>query len=220
VISAPATSLTSVLGGISNTEAEAGSAIFSILFAAVPLTLIAAVWRRVLVSFGGQATEATVTGIERSTARTVKSHIKFPASDGREINVTLSMPSRVHVGDTMHIRYDPARPEVATDLTARASAIRILPLFAFAAVGLVGVVGTFWSTGTGTFTGFSNGYVIMVLVAFAVVSFFGAYVRYADVKATQPVTGRSLKAGNVLGPTSAGLILVGFAILFAAVFYG
>jgi hypothetical protein len=221
VIPETATGLTSALGGISNLGAEAGVAIFSMAFAAVPLMMLAFLWRRVLASFGGRAAEGTVTQVERSSARLMKVHVTFRASDGREISVPLAVAPGARAGDTVHIRYNPARPEVATNRTAPAVTTHVLlPLGALAAVGLTGLVGTFWSVATGGFDGFLSAYAIVVFAAFGAISLFVAYGRYAEIKAAQPVTGPSLKAGNVLGPTLAGLILIAAAALLAVVFYG
>ncbi len=221
MIAEPATSLTSVLGGVSTLEAEAGFAIIGMAIAALPLSLLVFLRRRILVVFRGRATEAKVTRIETSATRTVKAHLVFRAVDGREIDVPQNMAPGVHVGDTVRIRYDPARPDLANYRTAGATTIRILlPLVAFAAVGLLGLVGTFWSVGTGTFNGFSSAYFVVLLLTFAAFAFLTAGIRFTGADPAEPSAGRRAAARNALAPTLLGLVLLAFGVYVAFVFFG
>jgi Protein of unknown function (DUF3592) len=221
VIAEPVTSMTSVLSGISTVEFEAGTVTIGAVIAALPLTILGFLWSRVLVSFRGQAAEGTVAQTERSTARSVKAQVKFRASDGREISLPLNMAPTVGVGDTVHLRYNPARPEVATNRTAGTVTTHVLlPLGTLATVGLIGLVGTFWSVATGRFDGFVSAYAVVVFLTISAYTFLIAYIRYAEVRAARPSAGRLSAARSVRGPTFVGLFLLAFGAYAAVVFFG
>jgi hypothetical protein len=222
VTAEPATSLTTLLNGLRTVEAEAGLSILGALIAALPIVLLASLRRRILAAFRGQAAEGTVTQAEvLSATGGVKAHVKFHTSDGRKIDVPLKMAPGVRVGDTVPIRYDRARPEAATNRTATAVATHILlPLGAFAAVGLAGPIGTFWGIAAGDFNGFSNVYLIVLLLTSAAFAFLSAGIRYAETTAAQLPTGRIAAARSARGPAFVGLLLLTLGVYLAVVLYG
>lgn len=217
-----AISLTSVLGGVNTAAAETGVAIFGALVAALSLVLIGAVWRRALLSFQGSRAVGTVTRTEPAGPGLCRAYISFQAGDGREVSAALNAPQRTRAGDRIDIWYDPARPQFATNRSAPAVIARLLPLALLAAVGLAGVAGTLYTSATGGFDSFSNGYIVVVFVAAALVAFFGSYVRYGERgdrvsgNASQTVTvARGPGAGPVLAPIFVGVVLLAVAVVFA-----
>lgn len=218
----PVTSLTTVINGLSDFEAELGLSILGALIAALPIVLLVTLRRQISAAFRGQSAEGTVTQTEVWPAsRSVKAHARFHTSDGREIDVPLKMAPSVRVGDTVPIRYDRARPEVATNRTATAVTTRILlPLGAFAAVGLAGPIGTFWGIAAGDFNGFSNVYFIVLILTFAAFALLSAGIRYAETTAAQPPTGCIAAARSARGPAFAGLLLLALGVYLAVVLYG
>lgn len=219
-----AISLTSVLGGINTGTAEAGAAILAAAIAAVPLVLLAALWSRARLSFRGSAAVGTVTRTEPAGARMCRAHISFTTADGTEVTVPLNASRRTRPGDRLGIRYDPAKPEFATNRSAGVVVTHfLLPTGALAAVGLAGVAGTLYTSATGGFDAFVNGYAVVVFVVIALAAFFVSYIRYGehhdrvhDVPGqTATVTRGSGTAGAILTPVLVGVIMLALAVVFA-----
>jgi len=219
-----ATSLTSVLSGISATTVEAGVAIAGAAIAALPLVLLAVGWRRVRLSFRGSRGVGTVTRVGRTGPRTTKAQVSFGTADGGEASVRLSVPPGTRAGDRLDIRYERARPEFATNRSAPAVILHfLLPVGALAAVGLAGVAGTLYTSAEGGFTAFSNGYAVVVLAVLGLYAFFVGYLRYSELSHHDPeVTGQtaaalrgSSPAGAVLTPTLVGAVLFAGAVVLA-----
>jgi hypothetical protein len=222
VTAEPVTSVTTVINGLNNFEAELGLSILGMSIAALPIVLLVILRRRIWAAFRGQSAAGTVTQAEvLSATHGVKAHVTFRTSDGREIDVPLKMAPSVRVGDTVPIRYDPARPEVAISRTATAVTTRILlPLGAFAVAGLAGPIGTFWGIATGDFNGFSSVYFIVLLLTFAAFALLSAGVRYAETAAAQPSAGPFAAARSARGPAFVGLLLLALGVYLVVVLYG
>jgi hypothetical protein len=221
-----AISLTSVLSGISAATVETGVAILGAAIAALPLLLLGVTWRKVLLSFRGCGAVGTVTGIDQtgSSPGQARAQVSFRAGDGREVVAHLNVHKRTRAGDRLDIRYDPARPESATNRSARAVITRfLLPVGTLAAVGLAGVAGTLYTAAAGGFGAFSNGYAVVVLVVFGLYAFFVSYLRYAGITRQGPgMTGQTVMAlpgssavGAVLAPTLVGAVLLAGAVVLA-----
>jgi hypothetical protein len=219
-----AISLTSVLGGINTATVEAGLAVLAAAIAAIPLVLLAALWRRVRLSFRGSAAVGTVTRTEPAGARMCRAYISFATADGTEVTVPLNASQRTRPGDRLGVRYDPAKPEFATNRSAGAVVTHfLLPTGTLAAVGLAGVAGTLYTSATGGFDAFANGYAVVVFVVIALIAFFVSYIRYGehsdrvhDVPGeTATVTRGSGTAGAILAPILVGAVMLAFAVVFA-----
>lgn len=215
-------SLTSVLGGISAGAAEIGVAIFGGLVAALSLVLIGAVWPKALLSFRGSRAVGTVTRTEPAGPRMCRAFIAFETGDGKAVTMPLNVAKRTRAGDRINIWYDPAKPEAATDLSAPSVIARLLPLVMLAAVGLAGVAGTLYTSVTGGFNAFSNGYIVVVFAVAALVAFFSSYIRYGERRDRDSrATGQAVavasgpSAGAILAPAFVGVVLIAFAVVFA-----
>jgi Protein of unknown function (DUF3592) len=174
--------VTSVLSAFGAGEIEFGAAILGLVIAALPLAMLGAWRRRMLLSFRGRRTVGKVTRVERTGPRTWQAHLSFRAGEGSEISVACSVPQRTRPGDSVRIRYDRAHPELATTRSAVNMALLIvLPLTAVAALGLVGVFGTLYTAGAGGFDSFINGYFIALFIAIALFCFYSAYLRYVRI---------------------------------------
>ncbi len=219
-----AVSLTSVLGGINAATVETGVAILAAAIAAIPLVLLAALWSRVRLSFRGSAAVGTVTRTEPAGGRMCRAFISFATADGSQVTVPLNASQRTRPGDRLGIRYDPAKPEFATNRSAGAVVTHfLLPIGMLAAVGLTGLAGTLYTSATGGFDSFLNGFAVVVFVVAALIAFFVSYIRYGehdervqDVPGqTATVTRGSGTAGTILAPILVGAVMLAFAVVFA-----
>jgi hypothetical protein len=219
-----AISLTSVLGGISTATAESGVAVLAAMIAGIPLLIVGTLWKKVLLSFRGSAAAGTVTRTEPAGGRQCRVHISFVTADGTQVTVPLTASQRTRPGDRVGIRYDPAKPEFATNrLAGEVVTHFLLPIGALIAVGLAGLIGTLYTSATGGFDGFLNGYAVVVFVVIAVYAFWMSYLRYGerddqvqDVPGeTATATRGSASAGAILTPILVGLIMLALAVIFA-----
>jgi hypothetical protein len=224
MVSGPlAISLTSMLSGINAATAEAGVAILGAVIAALPLVVVGALWRKVVLSFRGSHAVGTVTRTGPAGPRMCRAYISFETADGKEVTVPLTASWRTRPGDQLGIRYDPAKPEFATNrLPAAVVTHLLLPAGTLAAVGLAGVAGTLYTSATGGFDAFLNGYAVVVFTVIALIAFVVSYIRYRERRDRVPeVPGQTAAvthgsgAGAVLAPVLIGAVMLTFALLFA-----
>lgn len=169
------------------------------------MVLLGVGWRRVLLSFRGSAAVGTVTGIGGAGPPSGRAQISFRTASGKDVGVRLNVPKRTRAGDQLEIRYDPARPEFATNRSASAVVARfLLPVVTLAAVGLAGVAGTLYTAGAGGFDAFSDGYAVVVLAVFGLYAFFVSYLRHG-----------SSVAGAAAAPMLVGAVLLTGAVVLA-----
>jgi hypothetical protein len=219
-----AISLTSVLSGINAVTVEAGAAVSAGMIAAIPLLVLGALRRKVVLAFRGSAAVGTVTRTEPAGGRMCRVQVAFATAAGANVTVALTASQHTRPGDRVAIRYDPAKPEFATNRLAGFVVTHLLlPAGALVAVGLAGLIGTLYTSATGGFDGFLNGYAVVVFVMIALIAFFVSYLRLAerhdrveDVPGeTATVTQGSATAGTILTPIFVGLIMLAFAVVFA-----
>jgi hypothetical protein len=219
-----AISLTSVLGGINAATVETGVTVLAAAIAALPLVLLAALWSRVRLSFRGSAAVGTVTRTEPAGPRLCRAYISFVTAGGTQVTVPLNASRGTRPGDRLGIRYDPARPEFATNRSAGAVVTHfLLPAGTLAAVGLAGVAGTLYTSAAGGFDAFVNGYAVVVFVVIAAIAFFVSYIRYGEHRdrvhdvpgQTATVTRGSGTAGAIVAPVLVGAVMLALAVVFA-----
>jgi hypothetical protein len=219
-----AISLTSVLSGVNAATVETGVAVLAAAITALPLLLLGVLWSRVRLSFRGSVAVGTVTRTEPAGPRMCRAHISFAAAGGTQVTVPLNASPRTRPGDRVGIRYDPARPEFATNRSAGAVVTHfLLPAGTMAVVGLAGVAGTVYTSAAGGFDTFANGYAVAVFAVIALIAFFVSYVRYGERQdhvhdvpgQTATVTRGSGQAGAILAPVLVGVVMLAFAVVFA-----